>query len=82
LFVVIKFFASGECAVILGATGAGQVGLFVNRQVVGGAKALRALGTLEGLFTSVDFLVSLEVGDLSKSLVAAWVRALVMFQVP
>jgi len=42
------------------------MGLFMGSEVAGGHKALITLGTLEGLFTSVDFLVSLEVGDLKR----------------
>jgi len=54
-----------------------QMGLKMGAVVVAGQELLVALRTLEGLFTSVDFLVSLEVGDLSKSFVASWVLALV-----
>jgi hypothetical protein len=48
-------------------------------QVVGGTESLCAGGTLVGLFTSVDLLVSLEVGDLSEGFVAAGVGTLVWF---
>ena len=38
-----------------------QVSLGMDLKVIGRTELLRALGTLVGLFTSVDFLVSLEV---------------------
>jgi len=40
-------------------------------------ESLSAFSTLEGLFTSVDLLVSLEVGDLSEGFLAAGVLTLV-----
>ena len=42
------------------------MGLLMDLEIVGRAELLRALGTLVGLFTSVDLLVSLKVGDLGK----------------
>ena len=40
--------------------------------VVAGQELLIALGTLEGLFASVDLLVSLEVGDLERIRKLKW----------
>jgi len=61
LFVIIKLVAAGELAMVFSATVAGQVGLLMDLEIVGRAEPLGAAGTLVGLFTSVDFLVSLEV---------------------
>jgi hypothetical protein len=54
-----------------------NVGLSMLFEIGRGRESLSAFGTLEGLFTSVDFLVSLEVGDLSKSLVASLMVTLI-----
>ena len=67
-----------------------EVGLKMRPVVVTRQELLIARGTLEGLFTSVDLLVSLKVGDLinislrackwqylSEGFIAAWVVALV-----
>ena len=43
-----------------------EMSLKMRPVVVAGQELLMALGTLEGLFTSVDLLVSLKVGDLGK----------------
>ena len=46
-----------------------DMGLSMLFEIGRGRESLSAFGTLEGLFTSVDFLVSLEVGDLKRSMV-------------
>ena len=43
-----------------------EMSLKMRPVVVAGQELLMALGTLVGLFTSVDLLVSLKVGDLGK----------------
>ena len=45
------------------------MGLSMLFEICGCRESLSAFSTLEGLFTSVDFLVSLEVGDLKRSMV-------------
>lgn len=54
-----------------------EMGLKMRAIVVAGKELLIALGTLVGLFTSVDLLVSLEVGDLGEGFLAAGVLTLV-----
>jgi len=56
-----------------------NVGLSMLFEIGGCRESLSAFGTLEGLFTSVDFLVSLQIGNLSKGFVAAWMGTLVWF---
>jgi len=55
------------------------MGLSMLFEICGCRKSLSAFGTLERLFTSVDLLVSLQVGNLSKGFVAAWMGTLVWF---
>jgi len=66
LFVVIKLVTSWKLAMVFGATFFSQMSLFMNFKVIGGTEFFWAVRTLEGLFTSVDLLVSLQVGNLKK----------------
>ena len=53
----------------------GDMGLRVLFEIGGCRESLSAFSTLEGLFTSVDFLVSLEVGDLRKISLTLMIRS-------
>ena len=55
-----------ESAGVSHTLGHGNVGLDVLLEIGGCCESLSAFSTLEGLFTSVDLLVSLEVGDLKR----------------